>query len=142
MMNQKMISSCLRIDHILSNIPEISDPSQLCADRDLFQDIVEEYQLEQYGPVIYELPEDPPIEDEPLPDNFSMVYSLLSMASGASTKEHSPHSSDLPEPDSSEESPQMPMPARKGKWRVKSLFWQAITNLVEVFKWCKVSSKL
>ncbi len=28
----------MRFDHVLSNVPEISDPSQLCGDLDLFQE--------------------------------------------------------------------------------------------------------
>ncbi|KAG7448150.1 uncharacterized protein BT62DRAFT_755982 [Guyanagaster necrorhizus] len=104
---------------------------------------MEEYQLERYGPVVYESPEDPPIEDEPLPDNFSMVYSLLSTASGISTEDLSPDSPDSHALDSlSEESPQVPVPTRKGKWRVKSLFRRAITNFVEFVKGHKSSTKL
>ncbi len=28
----------IRVDHVLSNVPEISDPSQLCGDLDIFQE--------------------------------------------------------------------------------------------------------
>ncbi|PBK78564.1 hypothetical protein ARMSODRAFT_1078099 [Armillaria solidipes] len=128
----------LRIDHVLSNVPEISDPSQLWEDRDLFAEIVEEYQLEQYGPVVFD---DSPIEDEPLSDNFSVAYSLMSAQSGTSTEELGPDSPDSRELDSSsEESPKAPEPSRKGKWKIKSLFRRAFTNVVEVLKWRKFSN--
>ncbi|KAK0196764.1 hypothetical protein F5146DRAFT_1217759 [Armillaria mellea] len=90
----------LRIDSVLSNVREISDPSQLWEDRDLFAEIVEEYQLERYGPVIYD---DSPIEDEPLSDSFSVAYSLMSAQSGTSTDDLGLDSRELDS--SSEESP-------------------------------------
>lgn len=130
----------LRIDHVLSNVPEISDPSQLWEDRDLFAEIVEEYQLEQYGPAVFD---DSPIEDEPLSDNFSVAYSLMSAQSGTSTEELGPDSPDSRELESSSEgSPEAPEPSRKGKWKIKSLFRRAFTNVVEVLKWRKFSNKL
>lgn len=74
---------------------------------------MEEYQLEQYGPVVFD---DSSIEDEPLSDNFSVAYSLMSTHSGTSTEELGPDSPDSRELDSSsEESPKAPEPSRKGE---------------------------
>ncbi|KAK0463762.1 uncharacterized protein EV420DRAFT_1638683 [Desarmillaria tabescens] len=131
----------LCIKHVLSNVTEISDPSQLREDRDLFQAIVEEYQLERYGPVVYETPEYLSIEDETLPDNFSIVYSLMSSASGNSTEELDsgfPDSHELTL--SEEEAPQVPVPGQKGIWRVKSFFRRAMMNVLEVLKRRKLSN--
>lgn len=140
----------LRIDHVLSNVPEISDPSQLHGDLALFQEIVQEYQLARYGSVLFDPPEGPPVDDTPLPDNFSMVYSILSTASGTSSDDLRSESdpSGSRELDSSplgsDEFPPVPAsaPSRKGKWRVKSFIKRAISNLVEFVKRPKFSAKL
>ncbi|KAK0211040.1 hypothetical protein DFS33DRAFT_346910 [Desarmillaria ectypa] len=136
----------LRIDHVLSNVPEISDPSRLHGDLNLFQEIVQEYQLARYGSILFEPPEAPPVDHTPLPDNFSMVYSIMSAASGTSTEDLGSHPSDSHELDSSpfdsEELLPATEPIRKGKWRVKSLAKRALINLVEFVKRPKFSAKL
>ncbi|PBK92960.1 hypothetical protein ARMGADRAFT_1063156 [Armillaria gallica] len=76
----------MRIDHVLSNVPEISDLTQLCGDLDLFQEIVQEYQLARYGSILFKPPEGPPIDDTPIPGNFLMVYSIMSTSSRTSTE--------------------------------------------------------
>ncbi|KAK0441987.1 hypothetical protein EV421DRAFT_2036171 [Armillaria borealis] len=130
----------MRIDHVLSNVPEISDPSQLHGDVDLFQEIVQEYQLARYGSVLLYPPEGPEIDDASIPDNFSMTYSLASTESFSSLPE-APDSHELDS--TSEESPQVAVPIRKGKWRLKSLFRRAVANFVELVKWPrKLSNKL
>ncbi len=48
--------------------------------------IVQEYQLARYGSILCEPPEGPPIDDTPIPDNFSMVYSIMSTSSRTSTE--------------------------------------------------------
>ncbi|KAK0196742.1 hypothetical protein F5146DRAFT_994613 [Armillaria mellea] len=93
----------MRIDHVLSNVLEISDPAQLCGDLDLFQEIIQEYRLARYGSILFEPPEGPPIDDTPIPDNFSMVYSIMSTASCTSTKgdlDSHPSGSHGPDPSS------------------------------------------
>ncbi|KAK0441937.1 hypothetical protein EV421DRAFT_2036136 [Armillaria borealis] len=136
----------MRIDHVLSNVPEISDPAQLCGDLELFQEIVQEYQLARYGSILFEPPEGPPIDDTPIPDNFSMVYSIMSTASRTSTEgnlESDPSGSHGPDPsllDSEEVSPASAS-SRKGKWGIKSLFRRAITRFVGALKWRKFSNK-
>ncbi|PBK93004.1 hypothetical protein ARMGADRAFT_1165303 [Armillaria gallica] len=140
----------MRIDHVLSNVPEISDPSQLCGDVDLFQDIVQEYQLARYGSVLLYPPAGPEVDDMSIPDNFSMTYSLASSGSSSSLPEaldsHPPdsHVLDLSSVGESGESEQLPVsaPGRKGKWRVKSLFRRVITDLVQFVKRHKFSTKL
>ncbi|KAG7448175.1 uncharacterized protein BT62DRAFT_930270 [Guyanagaster necrorhizus] len=137
----------MHFDHILSNVPEIADPSQLCGDLLLFQEIVQEYQLARYGSVLFDSPEDLPIDETPVCDNVSSVYTVYTVASAesraSSTEDLSSGSPDSHELDSSlEESPEVPVPTRKGKWRVKSLLRRAIMNFVEVFKWRKGSCKL
>ncbi|KAG7442175.1 uncharacterized protein BT62DRAFT_936268 [Guyanagaster necrorhizus] len=139
----------MRIDHILSNVPEIADPSQLCGDLDLFQEIVHEYQLARCGSVLFDPLEDPPIDDTPVRDNVSSVYTVYTVGSAesraSSTEDLSSDSPDSHELHSlSEQSPQVPVPVptRKGKLRVRSFLQKAITNLVEVFKRPKVSRKL
>ncbi|KAK0228973.1 hypothetical protein IW262DRAFT_652358 [Armillaria fumosa] len=77
----------LRIDHVLSNVPEISDPSQLHGDVDLFREIVEEYQLARDGSVLLYPPAGPEIDDTSIYDNFSMAYSGASMESFSSLPE-------------------------------------------------------
>ncbi|PBK78615.1 hypothetical protein ARMSODRAFT_947574 [Armillaria solidipes] len=135
----------LRIDHVLSNVPEISDPSRLHGDVDLFQEIVQEYQLARYGSVLLYPPEGPEIDDTSIPDNFSMTYSLASTESFSSLPEapgsDSPDSHELDS--TSEESPQVAVPIRKGKWKLKSLFRRAVANFVELVKWPrKLSNKM
>ncbi|KAK0484071.1 hypothetical protein IW261DRAFT_1466542 [Armillaria novae-zelandiae] len=134
----------LRIDHVLSNVSEISDPSQLHGDVDLFQEIVQEYQLARYGSILLHPPEGPEVDDASIPDDFSMAYSGASAESFSSLPETSSSSPDLHEPDStSEESPQVAVPIRKGKWKLKSLVRRAFDNFVELMKWPrKVSNKL
>ncbi|KAK0441939.1 hypothetical protein EV421DRAFT_1904524 [Armillaria borealis] len=67
----------------------------------------------------------------------------MSAQSGTSTEEElGPGSPDSRELDSSEEeSPKVPEPGRKGKWKIKSLFRRAFTNVVEVLKWRKFSNR-
>ncbi|KAG7440208.1 uncharacterized protein BT62DRAFT_924202 [Guyanagaster necrorhizus] len=126
----------MRIDHILSNVPEIADPSQLRGDLDLFQEIVHEYQLARYGSVLFDPQEDPPIDDTPVRSAESRASSTEDLSSD-SPDSHELHSL-------SEQSPQVPVPVstRKGKLRVRSLLQKVITNFVEVFKRPKVSRKL
>ncbi|KAK0497008.1 hypothetical protein EDD18DRAFT_1352862 [Armillaria luteobubalina] len=77
----------MRIDHVLSNVSEISDPSQLHGDVDLFLSIVEEYQLARYGSILLYPPEGPEFDDMSIPENFSMTYSLASSGSYSSLPE-------------------------------------------------------
>ncbi|KAK0484073.1 hypothetical protein IW261DRAFT_997368 [Armillaria novae-zelandiae] len=140
----------MRIDHVLSNVPEISDPSQLHGDVDLFLEIVEEYQLARYGSILLYPPEEPEFDDMSIPENFSMTYSLASSGSYSSLPEAL--DSDPPDSDAldlssvgeSGESEQLPVsaPGRKGKWRVKSLFRRVITDIVQFVKRHKLSTKL
>ncbi|KAK0196708.1 hypothetical protein F5146DRAFT_1012601 [Armillaria mellea] len=138
----------MRIDHVLSNVPEICDPSQLCGDLDLFQGIVQEYQLARYGSAVF--PHPPEIDDTPFIGNFS-EDSLVSAASGTSSEDlgsDSPisHALDLSLANESEVSSNITAPImvspRKGKWRIESLFRQAITNLIQFFQGHKRSAKL
>ncbi|PBK78602.1 hypothetical protein ARMSODRAFT_968693 [Armillaria solidipes] len=132
----------MRIDHVLSNVPEISDPSQLFGDLDLFQEIVQEYQLARYGSAVFPQPE-PEMDITPFPDDYS-VYSSESAASGTSTEDLDSRALDLLPADESDVSsnPTAPVPPRKGKWRVKSLFRRAITNITQFLKGHKFSAKL
>ncbi|KAK0463717.1 uncharacterized protein EV420DRAFT_1745247 [Desarmillaria tabescens] len=68
----------MRIDHVLSNVPEISDPSQLCGDVDLFREIVQEYQFARYGSVLFDPLHGPEADDTSVPDNASWTYSITS----------------------------------------------------------------
>ncbi|KAK0239702.1 hypothetical protein EDD85DRAFT_787950 [Armillaria nabsnona] len=138
----------MRFDLILSNVPEISDPSQLFGDLDLFQEIVQEYQLACYGSAVFPQPE-PEMNITPFPDDDYSVYSSESAASGTSTEDLSSdspdsHALDLSLADESDVSsnPPAPAPPRKGKWRVKSVFRRAIKNLVQFVKGNKFSAKL
>ncbi|KAK0463760.1 uncharacterized protein EV420DRAFT_1761013 [Desarmillaria tabescens] len=135
----------LRVEHVLSNIPGISDPSQLYGDLELFQEIVQEYQLARYGSILFEPPEGPHIDDTSVSDNSSMVYSMMSGLSGTSTEDLESDPSDSHELDSlpsgSEELPTAPASRRKGKWKVKSLFRRVMTNIFELVKWRRFSSK-
>ncbi|PBK78601.1 hypothetical protein ARMSODRAFT_1030838 [Armillaria solidipes] len=110
----------MSFDHVLSNIPEISDPSQLFKDMDLFQEIVQEYQLARYGLAIFPQPE-PEMDITPFSDDYS-VYSSESAASGTSTEDldsDSPDSRalDLLPADESDDStnPSAAVPPWKGK---------------------------
>ncbi|KAK0463715.1 uncharacterized protein EV420DRAFT_1104445 [Desarmillaria tabescens] len=134
----------MRINHILSNVPEISDPSQLCGDVDLFREIVQEHQLARYGSVLFDPPEEPEVDDTSVADDFSFTYSITPGGSYSSlTEELGSDRPDTHELDStSEESPPVSEPIRKGKWRVKSLLRRAMRNFVELVKWRKFSSKL
>ncbi|KAK0441973.1 hypothetical protein EV421DRAFT_1952707 [Armillaria borealis] len=135
----------MRFDHVLSNVPEISDPSQLFGDMDLFQEIVQEHQLAHFGSAVFPQPE-PEVDITPFPDDYS-VYSSESAASGTSTEDldsDSPesHALELSLADESDVSsnPTAPVPPRKGKWRVKSLFRRAITNIIQIIKGHKFSA--
>ncbi|KAK0496984.1 hypothetical protein EDD18DRAFT_1164784 [Armillaria luteobubalina] len=135
----------MRIDHVLSNVSEISDPSHLHGDMDLFQEIVEEYQLARYGSVLLYPPMGPEIDDASIPDNFSMVNSVTSTESFSSLPEApSPDTTDSHELDStSQESAQNAVPIRKRKLKLKSLFKRVIANFVELVKWPrKLSNRL
>ncbi|KAK0463761.1 uncharacterized protein EV420DRAFT_1729216 [Desarmillaria tabescens] len=124
----------MRVDPILANVPEIGDPSQLFGDLDLFQEIVQEYQLARYGSALFDSPEDP-IDDCSVQDDFSKSCSSFTDELSSDTPDsHELHSS-------TEESRQVPVPNRKGKWRIKSLSRRAISNLAEVLKWRKLSNK-
>ncbi|KAK0183885.1 hypothetical protein F5146DRAFT_1229140 [Armillaria mellea] len=133
----------LRIDHVLLNVPEISDPSQLHGDVDLFQGIVQDYQLARYESVLLYPPAKPEIDDASS-DTFSMNYSGASMESFSSLPEAPGSSPDLHELVlTSEVSPQVAVPIRKRKWKLKSLFKRAVANFVELVKWPrKLSNKL
>ncbi|KAK0463707.1 uncharacterized protein EV420DRAFT_1638632 [Desarmillaria tabescens] len=124
----------MRIDHVLSNVPEISDPSQLWGDVDFFREIVQEYQLARYGSILFDPPQVTEVDD-------TSVYSITSGVScSSSTEELSPDSPDSHKLDlTSKEFPLVPVRSRKG--RIKSLFWWAIMNLAELVKWRKFSSK-
>ncbi|KAK0435010.1 uncharacterized protein EV420DRAFT_1488260 [Desarmillaria tabescens] len=109
--------------------------------------IVEEYQLARYGSVLFDPPEGPEVDDTPVPDDFSLTYSVApGVSCSGLTEELSSDSPDTRELDSShstsEESPPVLEPVRKRKWRVKSLFRWAMRNFVELVKWRKFSSKL
>ncbi|KAK0484042.1 hypothetical protein IW261DRAFT_1606100 [Armillaria novae-zelandiae] len=140
----------MRIDHVLSNVPEISDPSQLIGDVDLFLAIVEEYQLARYGSILLYPPEESEVDDMSITENFSMTYSLASSGSYSSLPEapdsDSPdsHALELSSVDESAEPEQLPVPAPggKGKWRVKSLFRRVITDIVQFVKRHRFSTKL
>ncbi|KAG7448163.1 uncharacterized protein BT62DRAFT_1074667 [Guyanagaster necrorhizus] len=113
----------MRFDHVLSNVPGIAALSQLCGDLDLFQEIVQEYQLARYGSVLFDSPGDLPIDETPVRDDVSSVYTVYTVASAesraSSTEDLSSDSPDSHELDLSlEESPRVPVPvpARKGKW--------------------------
>ncbi|KAK0474282.1 hypothetical protein IW261DRAFT_1610687 [Armillaria novae-zelandiae] len=140
----------MRIDHVLSNVPEISDPSELHGDLNVFLAIVEEYQLARYGSILLYPPEEPEFDDMSIPEIFSMTYSLTSSGSYSSLPEAldsdqpDSHTLDLSSVDESGESEQLPVsaPGRKGKWRVKSLFRRVITDIVQFVKRHKFSTKL
>ncbi|PBK92986.1 hypothetical protein ARMGADRAFT_143952 [Armillaria gallica] len=155
----------MRIDLVLTNVPEISDPSQLCGDLDLFQEIVLEYQLARYGSAVFPQPE-PEMDITPFPDDYYSLYSSESAASETSTEDLNSDFRDSNALDSSladesdvSSNPPAPAPPRKGvclysfssillyffsigKWRVKSLFQRAIMNLVQFLKGHKFSAKL
>ncbi|KAK0484043.1 hypothetical protein IW261DRAFT_995914 [Armillaria novae-zelandiae] len=140
----------MRIDHVLSNVPEISDPSQLHGDVDIFLAIVEEYQLARYGSILLYPPEESEVDDMSIPENFSMTYSLASSGSYSSLPEApdsdfpDSHALELLSVDESAEPEQLPVPApgRKGKWRAKSLFRRVITDIVQFVKRHRFSTKL
>ncbi|KAK0497009.1 hypothetical protein EDD18DRAFT_1462651 [Armillaria luteobubalina] len=81
----------MRIDLVLSNVAEISDPSQLIGDLDLFQEIVQEYQLACYGSAVFPQPE--PEMEVTFVGNFS-EESFGSGTSGTSTEDLSSESPD------------------------------------------------
>ncbi|KAK0496998.1 hypothetical protein EDD18DRAFT_1352851 [Armillaria luteobubalina] len=126
----------LCIDHVLSNVPEISDPSQLHGDVDLFREIMQEYQLARYGSVLLHPPVEPADDDTSIgSDNFSMVYSGASMESFSSLPEAPSSSPDLHEPDStSEVSLQVAVPIKTGKWKVESLLQEALADVIKCRK--------
>ncbi|KAK0497012.1 hypothetical protein EDD18DRAFT_1164938 [Armillaria luteobubalina] len=138
----------MRFDHVLSNAPEICDPSQLCGDLDVFQEIVQEYQLARYGSAVFPEPE-PEMEITPFPDDYSSVYGSESGTSGTSTEDlnsESPdsHALDLSlavESHGSSNQP-APVPPRKGKLKFDLVFRRAIKNLVQFLKGHKFSAKL
>ncbi|KAK0228931.1 hypothetical protein IW262DRAFT_651322 [Armillaria fumosa] len=110
----------MRFDHVLSNVPEICDLSQLRGDLDVFQVIVQEYQLARYGSAVFPQPE-PEMELTLFPDDYSSVYSSESGTSGTSTEDlnsDSPdsHALDLSLADESDVSsnPTTPVPPQKG----------------------------
>ncbi len=78
---------------------------------------MQDYQLARYGSAVFYPPEGPEIDDTPVPDNFSMTYSLAAAESRSSLAEdlssNSPHSHELHS--ASEESHQVAVPIRKGE---------------------------
>ncbi|KAK0228977.1 hypothetical protein IW262DRAFT_1354084 [Armillaria fumosa] len=136
----------IRIDHVLSNVPEVCDLSQLHGDVDLFLSIVEEYQLARYGFILLYPPEEPEFDVMSIPENFSMTYSLASSGSSSSLPEAldsdppDSHALDLSSVGESGESEQIPVSAPGRK--VKSLFRRVITDIVQFVKRHKFSTKL
>ncbi|KAK0196734.1 hypothetical protein F5146DRAFT_1012694 [Armillaria mellea] len=138
----------MRIGLVLSDVPEICDPSQLCGDLDLFQEIVEEYQLALYGSGVFPQPA-PEMEITPFPDDYSDEVDSESETSGRSPEDlnaespdsHPPDLSLADESDVSSNSP-APLPPRKGRWRLKSVFRHAFSTLVQIIKGHKFSAKL
>ncbi|KAK0440983.1 hypothetical protein EV421DRAFT_1813354 [Armillaria borealis] len=130
----------LRIDHVLTNVPEISNPLELWEDRDLFRRVVREYQLSRYGPVLLVGPEGPALDDTLSKDDTTLEPSDDSMEDFGSGSDFSDTYGVRSLPDSDEAS-QTPARRRKGKWRIKSPIKRAITKFVQFAKWGKVSSR-
>lgn len=121
----------LRIDHNLTNVPEIYNPSELWEDRDLFRRIVHEYQLSRYAPVLLVGPQEPALSK----DDITLEPSGDSMEDfGGSGSEASGSYGVRSLPDSDEVS-QTPVRRRKSKWRVKSPIKRAITKFIKLVKW-------
>ncbi|KAK0463693.1 uncharacterized protein EV420DRAFT_1745229 [Desarmillaria tabescens] len=124
----------LRIDHILTNVPEISDPSDLWEDRSLFRRVVREYQLSRYGPVLLVRPEEPILDDTLSKDDTTLEPSEDSMEDFGSGSDFSDTYGVRSLPDSDEVS-QTLSHRRKGKWKIKSPIKRAITKFARLVRW-------
>ncbi|KAK0196674.1 hypothetical protein F5146DRAFT_1012477 [Armillaria mellea] len=107
----------LRIDHILTNVPEISNPLQLWEDRDLFRGVVREYQLSQYGPILRVGPEASVLDDALSKDNATSDPSHDSMKDFGSGSDYSDTYGVRSLPDT-DEAFQTPARRRKGEYQL------------------------